>query len=167
MGGAEGVVHVEVAQRREARGEAGIVGLFAGEEAGVFRDRHTAAREPPGLGHSLVGERVAEEGHRCAQQALELTDHRFHGILRVDPALGPAEVGEQHDSCPAAPEKLDGRQRGPDPGVVGDLPVLDRAIEVHPHQRAFAIEGGGVERLERALHSRSPTYRSRSTHRAE
>jgi hypothetical protein len=92
MGRAEGIVHVEVAQRGEPRRQLGVVALFTREEPRVLRDGHAAPRQPPGVGDRLLGERVAEERHRRPEQTLDLPHHGFHRILRVRFALGPAEV---------------------------------------------------------------------------
>jgi hypothetical protein len=59
---AERVVHVEVAQRREAGPQLGVVGLLAGEEAGVLRDGHASPGKPAALGDRRIGERVPQEG---------------------------------------------------------------------------------------------------------
>ena len=70
--GAERVVHVEIAQRGEALGEAGVVGLLAGIEPRVLRDGHAAARQPPGRGHGLApraGRRGTSPARRAAARA--------------------------------------------------------------------------------------------------
>ena len=55
VGRAEGVVDIEVAQRREARGQLLVVLLFAGEEPSVLGDRDAAPGDPSGLGDGLLG----------------------------------------------------------------------------------------------------------------
>ena len=53
--------------------------------------------------------------------------------------LGPPRWETRISARPAA-ELLDRRQRGADPGVVGDRPVLERDVEVDPHQHPLAVE---------------------------
>ena len=50
--------------------------------------------------------------------------------------------------APPLEQVLDGRQRGPDAGVVGDLAVLDRDVEVDPDQDALAR---GIDVADRLL----------------
>ncbi len=157
VGGAERVVHVEIAERGEALGEGVVVGFFARVEPRVLADGDAAARQPPGGRHRLLRRRIGEERHRRAEQPLELAHDRLHRVLGIGPALGPAEVGQQHHAGATLAQVLDGGQRRPDPRVVGDRAVLHRTVEIHPDERAPAIDARRVERFERALHSRWPT----------
>src|SRR2546426_4529378 len=60
--------------------------------------------------------------------------------LRVRTTLRPAEVREQDDARTLFAEILDRRQRCPQSRVVADLAVLQRDVEVDPHQCPFAVQ---------------------------
>src|SRR5207245_11764342 len=66
---AEGVVHVEVAQRREGLGELGIVRFLTGPEPGVLDESDAAPRAPPGRRGPRPG--LRDELDRRTEQSLE------------------------------------------------------------------------------------------------
>ena len=49
-------------------------------------------------------------------------------------ALRPSEVGDEDERRAALAQRLDRRQRGPDPRVVGDPAALERNVEVDPDE---------------------------------
>ena len=56
---------------------------------------------------------------------------------------------EQHNLCPTRAEIAKGCERGAQPGVVRDVSVFHRGVEIHPDQRAFAGQLVGlIERAE-------------------
>jgi len=66
---------------------------------------------------------------------------RLQAELRLGlAALGPAEVAHQNHGGPILKAVVDRGKRRSDPRVVGDLAVLDRHIEVHPHQYSLALQ---------------------------
>jgi hypothetical protein len=69
-------------------------------------------------------------------------------------------VGRKQQPRAAPAQRLDGRQRRADAGVVGDPAILERDVEVDAQQDATALD---VEVVERP-HS---TFWSRSTQRLE
>src|SRR5256885_13956137 len=68
---AEGVVHVEVAQRREGLGELGIVRFLPGPDPGVLDESAAAPREPPGRRGPRPG--IRDELDRSTEQSLEVS----------------------------------------------------------------------------------------------
>ena len=139
VGGAERVVHEHLAERRVPLRQLRVVVGLAVEEAHVLDHHHVAAGQRGRVG--LVGQR-----HVQLQQLAEPRRHRRQRQLRVAP-LRPAQVGQQHQSLGALLAQLaQGRQRGPDAGVVGDLAVAQRDVEVHPRYDGLA---GHVEVVQR------------------
>jgi hypothetical protein len=92
VGGAEGVVDVEVGQRGELLGELGIVLRLARIEAAVFQE-HDAPPVPiiQGLLH-LRSDGGVELEDGLAEQLFEAHRDGVHRVLFVRLALGPAEV---------------------------------------------------------------------------
>ena len=103
VGRAEGVVHVEIAQRGEPRRQ-------RRRRCSPRPGRTGCSRRPPRRRAAAAGSRSPparesgsrEEGDRRAEQPLQRPDHRLHRVLGVGPALRPAEVGQQHQPGPAA-----------------------------------------------------------------
>jgi hypothetical protein len=159
VGGAEGVVDIEVAVGGQGGGEVGVVLLFAGVEADVLQQGHAAVLH--GVDHLGGGraDAVAGEGHLLLQQLAQRLGDEGQAHLRHDLALGAVEVGQQDDLGALCRQVVDGRQGRAQAGVVGDLAAVDRHVEVHPDQGALAGEIGGVEGAEG--HGRPPEARKR------
>ena len=168
MGRAEGVVDKKVAEGRELGRQCGIVGFFAGIEPGVLHQDDAAPRESLGGAHRGLGRRIVDEADGRPEGGLEGPHAGPKRVFRIGATLGAAKVRQEDDPRPLVAKVLDGRERGPDPGVIGDHPVFDRAIEVDPDQRPPAVEPSGVDRGQCPLHAPwAPMNRIRSTHRAE
>jgi hypothetical protein len=121
VGGAEGVVDIEVAVFRQLGGEGGVVLLLAGVEADVLQQGHAAVLH--GVDHRGGGrtDAVAGEGHLLLQQLAQRLGHEGQAHLRHDLALGAVEVGQQDDLGALGRQVVDGRQGRAQAGVVGDL----------------------------------------------
>ena len=146
MRGREGVVDVEVAERREPLDHRRVVLFLAAEEAGVLEDRDIAG---PERRDRRVGALPVDVAHLAAEDVgIGTREHRQRRV-RVRHALGPAEMREdQHDRA-AVGEFGDGRQRRTQPGVVGDGAIRHRDVEVFADQHALAADlTHVVERLE-------------------
>ncbi len=124
MRGAEGVVHVEVEAVRELAGEVRIVRRLPGVEARVLQDADPLVRQ------------------KLAQPGLDRF-HRERGVF----ALRSPEVRADDDlGGTAFQQELERRQRGANPRVVGDLPVLERHVQVGAHESALAGHVGLANR---------------------
>ena len=175
MSGAEGVVHVDVAQTRERGpefGHFGGVGLLAGAvlelhfalffdvETEVFEEQDLARPEGLGGGFGLGAHAGRDELHRLAKELLELGGHGTQGELLDDLAVRTAEVGHQHQGGAAFEQEPDRRQgRGDTLGVRDDAGLLVLGdVEVHTDEDTLALDGAefaegrsrhGGERLQR------------------
>ncbi len=69
VGGGKGVVHIEIAQRRQRLGEGRIVGLFPGVETQVLQQQHVAVPELVHRGASVRTDAVVRERDGGADQA--------------------------------------------------------------------------------------------------
>ena len=102
MGGREGVVDIGIAEAGEGAGEAFVVGLLAGVEAGVLKQQHAAVGEP---GDGVLGRRadaVGGEGDRAADGGGDGRGQGGEAHVGLRLALGAAEMGEQdHPRAPA------------------------------------------------------------------
>ena len=172
VGGAEGVVDVDVAELGELRGEVGVVLLLVLVEAEVLQQQHVAVAaarwrpsRPPGrcsrwrsararacrpsfssgsLHDVQVGDVApfavrVRDGLALVHQLRQPRRDRLERILRLRPALGPAEVRHEDQPPAALDDALDRRHRLHDPAVVGDLPALERDVEIDPHQHALPL----------------------------
>ena len=64
---------------------------------------------------------------------------RLERILRLRPALGPAEVRHENQPPAAIDHALDRRQRLRDPPIIGDFAAIERHIKIAAHQHALAL----------------------------
>ncbi len=147
VGGAERVVHVEVRQLGQLGGQGGVVLGLPGIEAGVLQQEHVAGTQ---VRHGVLDRRphqLVHLAHRGTQEVGEPGRDRVQAQGRVWAALGPAQMRGQDDLGPLLPQVLDGREGRPDAGVVGDLPVLQRHVEVDADQDALAGHVHVADRL--------------------
>ena len=161
--GAEGVVHVHVAEPRE-RGAEGLdrlgvgldrravllldLALLLDVEAEVLEEGDLARLQGRAGLLDLGADAVVQERHRLAEELRELLRHRLQGVLRDLLPVRAAQVAHEHQARALAEHVLDGGQRGAQALVVLHLAVLDRHVEVHAHDHALARE---VEVLDEEL----------------
>ena len=123
MRGAEGVVDVDVGQRGQAGGELGVVLRLPRLVADVLEQQHVArTRARRARSSTSSPDHRRRQLHRRAEQLGEPLGDRPQRQLRLA-VLRPAEVRDEHQRGPALAQLLDRRQRGADPGVVGDRAV--------------------------------------------
>ena len=142
--GAEGVVHVDFAQGRKLGCERRIVALLAGVEPEVLAQADGAVAKS---GRGLPGGRpdaVRREGDSTVEYLCQRFGHRAQAELGVDPAAGPAAVGEQHHPGAGIAEGADRRRGFPQPGCVQHLPVRHGNVEVDPYGDSPAAEVDGT-----------------------
>ena len=152
VGGAEGIVDVDLGQGRQLCGEAGVVLLLLGEEAHVLQQHHVAVGHGGHLGFGVGADAAVGLDHGLAEQLAEAGGHRRqpHGLVHL--ALGPAEVGGQQHPGAVVDQVTHGGQGGPDAGVVGDgASIVEGNVEVDPHQHPLAAEFVGAEAGEGSL----------------
>ena len=136
--GAEGVVHVHVAEACQRVHQRGVVPGLAPLEAAVLQHQHLPVaellREPLDLRPDNGG-RLA---HLDAEQLTQAGRHGRHRVPRIGP-VRPVQVRDEHEPRPSLAQVLDRRQRGPDATVVRHPAAvaltLERDVEVHPHER--------------------------------
>ena len=163
VGGAEGVVDVDVAELRE-RGAEGLdrrgvglhraavvvldLALLLDVEAEVL-EQHHLARLQRGAGRLHLGaDAVVELLHRLAEELGEPRGHRREAELVAALPVGAAEVAHEHQARALVEHVLDGGQRRAQPLVVLDRAVLEGDVEVDAHDDALAAE---VEVLDEEL----------------
>lgn len=147
VGGAEGIVDVDVSQGSQSLAELGDGGsvsldllalgvlgaaFLLGVEAQVLEENDLTTG---GLVDGLLGlgaDAVLGEEDGLAQQLLELGDDGLQAVLGVDLAVGTAQVGHEDNGLGAILNGvLDGGQGTDDTLVVGDfLLVVERDVEV-------------------------------------
>ena len=102
---------------------------------GVFRTHVSRVAPDWDLWKDALLAELQRRSFLLSEQLLELFSDRLEGELLVPAAVRPSQVGREHHRLGALLQGvLDGRQRGHDPGRVGDgasLLVL-RDVEVSP-----------------------------------
>ena len=91
---------------------------------------------------------IARDRYRHLEQLRKPLGHRPQAHAVLDLAVGPAEVAGKNDDRPLGQQRLDRRQCGHDPAVVGDLAVLERNVEIDADEDALT---GGVQVSDREL----------------
>ena len=120
VGGAEGVVHVHVGERRQLAGQLGVVALLARLEADVLEQHQLPVLESLGeLADGLSRRRPgrasrARPGAPAGGPATGAIESAGSGL-----AAGPAEVRDEDQPRAAAAQLFDRGQRRADARVVG------------------------------------------------
>jgi hypothetical protein len=136
---AEGIVHVEVGEAGEGLGELGVVLGLPRLEAAVLEQQDLFGGELPRHPGDVVADDRGRLLHLQIEQIPEPPADGGHGEGRVG-SLWAAEMRDEDDARPGFSEQLDGRQRGPDPGVVGDRAALERHVQISAQQDPAAVD---------------------------
>ena len=135
MGGAEGVHHEHVAQRRVLLGQLVGVLLFALVETHVFQQHQLARLDLD------AAEIVAHQRHVTAQRFAQVSGDRCQAVLFAEHALfRTAQMRADHHGGALLQCQLDGGQGSNDTRIAGHLAVLDRHVEVFTNQYSLALE---------------------------
>ena len=140
MRGAEGVVDVEVGERREAAREIGVVGRLAGVEPEVLEQHHPARLELRYGRFDLSTDAVVEQSDGSIEGLLHRPSHGLHAEFGVGLSLGPAAMGHHDQRGAPIEQELEGRQRCDQPRLVGHDSVSDGKIEIGPHQNRPTVD---------------------------
>ena len=162
VGGAEGVVDVEVGEPGQRVGQLRIVLGLARLEADVLEQQHVARAQPGGHRLDLLADHRRRLLHLGAEQLGQALADRPHRERRVDLALRPAEVGDEDQRGAALAQQLDRRQRRADPRVVGDPAAVERHVEVDPDQHPLAGDVGVADALPWRSSRRPPAAAQRT-----
>ena len=175
MGGPERVVDVDVRVGGQRGRELGVVLLLGRVEPEVLEEQQLARPEPVDRVLRADPEGIPGDRHVPAEQLGQPLPHRTEPQAVRDLAVRPAEMAGEDQAGALVEEGRDGRDGRPDPGVVRDLAVGERDVEVHPHEDALAREVRiadrqlvhvvGVERGQAATGRRAATWAIRSATR--
>ena len=102
MGGAEGVVDVNVGQFGEQLGEVGVVLFLFLVEAEIFQEQDFAVLEGGGELFDGGADAVVGELHGLAEELGEAGGAGLEGVFGFGSALGSAEVGHEDEASAAA-----------------------------------------------------------------
>lgn len=142
VGGAEGIVDIELGEGGELGGEVGIVGFFLGVEANVFEEADLAVFEGVGALGDFGADNIGEKGDVLDEELGQASGDGGESEFGVFLAFWPSEVAAQDDACALGEEVFDGGEGFGDAAVVGDVAVFDGDIEIASNEDAFA---GGVD----------------------
>ena len=156
---AEAVRDVQVGQRGELVGEHAprrvvLAGLPCVEPQVLEHDQLAGAHRGHGRPRGWSG-RVGGQLDRPAEQLAEPGRDRAQRVPRVRLARRQAEMSADDHLGVAVQQGGQGRERGPDPAVIGDAAAVERHVEIDAHQHALACNHEVVD----CLHRRSPSTR--------
>jgi hypothetical protein len=141
VGGAEGVVHVQIGQCGKPPRQLGIVAGLTGLEAAVLEHQHLPGTELSRQALRLGAHHRRRQRDLRAQQLPQPNRDRSHRKRRIG-SLRPPQVRDEHQRRFALAQQLDGRQRGANPRLVLDLSIGERDVEVDADENAPALHGG-------------------------
>ena len=139
VGGAEGVVHVFVAVGGERGGELGRVPGLPRVEAKVLEEKDFARLES-GRRFHLVTDRRGLEADRLAEEILKALGDRPQAEGGIRLAGRPTQMGSDNDRGSLAARRVDRGERGADPAVVADRPVLEGGVEIRPQEELPSVQ---------------------------
>ena len=133
MGGAEGVVDIDVGQRGELAGQRFVVLLLALVQAAVL-EQHDLARL-----HFDAIDPVGDQRHFAAEQFAQARGDRRQRVFRLERAFGrTTQVRRHHHGGAGFERHPDARHRGADAGVFGDAAgVVLRDVEIGADEDAL------------------------------
>jgi hypothetical protein len=143
MGGAKGVVHIDVSDPGEFFGEHRVIGLFLVVIADILQ-QHDVARfhHADGL-LDLFANAIVHEGHGATEEVGEFGGDRAQGHRGLALALGPAKVSGEDDLAALLDEQPQGGQGFNNSSRVGDdhlaILLFERHVVIHPGKDAFAL----------------------------
>ena len=152
VGGAEGVVDVQVAETGDLAGEILVAGLLFSVEAQVFEQRHLARFQ---RGHLLLHvsvEHIAEELHGCAEHLGGLADDMLQRELVGGHPLRTAQMRHEDGDAALVLDLLHRGDGAHDAGGVGHLQLfVQRHIIVHSDQYFLSLQGSQIDRFHRVI----------------
>jgi len=146
MGGAEGIVDIEIGELGELPGKILVVLFFLGVKTEVLEQQRLAFLEFErhffGFGPNALG---AEANVFAARQFFIEQHPQTLGDgpeaqLWIGLAFGTAQVRREDETRAVAQSILDGGQGFADARVVHDASVVERDVEVDPHEDAVIVE---------------------------
>jgi len=141
MGGAECVVHVQIAAGSERACEGLVVLRLTGVETRVLEHCD-----------SLVGKQLAQP-----------LAHRRDGVLVVRALRAPEVGADAHLARATVEQQLKCRERRADASVVRDAAALERHVQVRADENDLPVDVGALDRA-REAHARIFGTRSTSRH---
>src|ERR1022692_736753 len=143
---AELTIPIEVAVLSQVPPEFRIVGLLFRVKAQIFQQQRLPALQL--LSHLLrlranAGGREADvfsASQYVVEQNAQSLGHRLQAHLGIGLALGTPKVRSQYQASAVPQRVLDGGQGLADTGVLHDPAIVERDIEVNPHENAFVVQ---------------------------
>ena len=106
----EGIVHVDIGERRQRARELRIVLLLALVEADVLEHQDFARLQLARRGLGLGADAGVDRANRRAEQLRQMGSHRGVAQVLGNLPAGAAAVGADHDAGAVVAQVLDGRQ---------------------------------------------------------
>jgi len=133
---AEGVVDEEISVGGELGGEVLVVLLLLGVEADVLEENNVTVLH---FSHCLSDRdtnAIRDKGDGLAEELSEARGDGREGVLGLVSTLGAAQVGREEDLGTLGGQVLDGGDGTTDAGIISDLSLLERNVEVGTNENS-------------------------------
>src|SRR4030095_6434541 len=135
MRAAEGIVDIDLAERRQCARESGIVLLFLGMKADVLEQGHAAIAQVGSYFFRWLADTIIRKSNRLTYQLFQPRRYRSQRILFDRFALRPAEMRHEQDLCAMFTQVVNRRQSLTNARVIRDhlfpIALLQRNIKVY------------------------------------
>ena len=147
-----------------------VLAGFAGVEADVFQQQDVPVGQTFGAGPRITADDVVGQLHVLAQLLTQCRGDRRQRQFQVGFAFGASQMGGHHDLRAGIGERLDRGHRRGDTAGIGDDAVVQRHVQIGPHQHA-TTRNSLCEKVVQVRdghgYSDLPTSATRSTRRLE
>ena len=153
VGGAERVVHVQIAIGSQLLGELGIILLLARIEADVFQKQDVSRLLGFDQGFDFRSNDIRSERHLAAEIFLELLGDRLQAELGDFLPFGSPKMGHDDQARTVVKQIVDGGKSRLDAGVVRHGLAVERHIEIDADQNPLALAIAIPDGIQLHMHS--------------
>ena len=130
----EGIVYIHVEGSSKLLGEVLVVLLLLRVEANILKKAVLAILEVVDDTRGLLANAILGHSAGLGKELSKASTAGSERVLVLRTALGAAKMGRDCDTGAVVEEVLDGRHRGTDAGVIGNLLSIQRNVEVAADQ---------------------------------
>ena len=122
-----------------------VVFFFLWMEANIFEHQNFAVAQGFALAFRSRSDAIQSKGHGLAEQFFQFFGGRPKRIFQIRAAFGPAEMRSENEAATFLDGQAKSRESFADARVIGDDAILERNVEVHADENAFAAKVESVD----------------------
>ena len=145
MRGRESIIHIYIAERREALGKSGIIRFFAGMKARVFQHQYLSRRERLDRRFGFRANAIFGKRDWLSAKICQFCRDRAKAVFQIRFAIRPAEMRKDDDFRAGLDEFIQRRQQPFQPRGIGYAAVFHWHVEVRAQKHGFAVQGEIIE----------------------